>query len=160
MTDYIRHARRPCHRAVAGRSLILVLLLFAAGFVSSPGHADPGDFAAMPGLWKVVKTPVDHGHRGKPVIEWHCVNEGDDPWVSFARFPLPALAPCQIGEQHRSSTALAWAVNCSGNPPLHGRGHVDFDSAEHYMAGIVLQDRGEILQVEGQRRAACTGPSD
>lgn len=159
MIDLIRHVRRRRHRSVAGRSFILVLLA-AAGFVSSPGHADPGDFAAMPGLWKVVKTPVDHGHRGKPLIEWHCVDEGADPWVTFARFSLPAFAPCQLSEQHRSSTTLAWAVSCGGNPPVHGRGHMDFDSAEHYTASIVLQDRGEIVQVEGQRQAACTGPSD
>lgn len=158
MIDFIRHAWRRRHRSVAERGFIL--LLIAAGFVSSPGHADPGDFAAMPGLWKVVKTPVDHGHRGKPVIEWHCVDEGADPWATFARFSLPALAPCQVGERHRSSTTLAWAVNCGGDPPAHGRGHVDFDSAEHYTASIALQDRGEIEQVEGQRYAACTGPSD
>ncbi len=107
-----------------------------------------------------MKTPVDHGHRGKPLIEWHCVDEGADPWTTFARFSLLALGPCQLSGQHRSSTALAWRMNCGGNPPVHGRGHVDFDSAEHYTASIVLQDRGEIVQVEGQRRAACTGPSD
>lgn len=158
MTDFTRRTRRS-HRCIAGRGFIVVWLL-AAGFFSSSSHADPGDFAAMPGLWKIVTTPVEHGHAGKPVIAWHCVDEGADPWVAFASFALPALDPCQVSGQHRSSTALAWAVNCGGNPPDQGRGHVDFDSAEHYTAGIGLQGRGEIVRVEGWRYAACTSPSD
>jgi Protein of unknown function (DUF3617). len=146
--------RRP---ALAGRGLALALLV-AGGLCSTPCRADPGDFAAMPGLWKIVTTPVDHGRRGKPVIEWRCVDEGADPWAVFAAISLPVLASCQRSSQHRSSTELTWAVSCGGNS--QGRGRVSFDSAEHYSAGIVLRDRGEIVDVEGQRRAACTGPSD
>jgi Protein of unknown function (DUF3617). len=157
MADFITSVWRCCRLSVAGRSLALVLLV-AGSFCSSPCRADPGDFAAMPGLWKIVTTPVDHGHRGKPVIEWRCVDEGADPWTAFAVIPLPALATCQRSNQHRSSTELTWAMSCGGNS--QGRGRVGFDSAEHYTASIVLQDRGEIVQVEGQRRAACTGPSD
>ncbi len=157
MADSIPSVWRRGHPSLAGRGLALVLL--AAGVLcSSPCRADPGDFAAMPGLWKIVTTPVDHGRRSKPVIEWRCVNEGTDPWTAFAVVPRPALTPCQRSDQHRSSTDLTWAVSCGGNS--QGRGHVGFDSAEHYTASIVLQDRGEIVHVEGQRRAACTGPSD
>ena len=114
----------------------------------------------MPGLWKMVLTPVHDGHPGKPTIQWHCVDEGADPWVAFASFLLPELASCQRGQAHRSSTALAWTLNCAGNPPSGGHGHVDFDSAEHYTAGVELQDRGEVIRVEGRRYAACTSPSD
>lgn len=134
------------------------MLLVAGGLRSAPSRADPGDFAAMPGLWKIVATPVEHGRHGKPVIEWRCVDEGADPWGAFAVIPLPALAPCQRSNQHRSRTELTWEVSCGGNS--QGRGRVGFDSAEHYSAGIVLQDSGEIVHVEGQRRAACTSPSD
>ncbi|HWX67758.1 MAG TPA: DUF3617 family protein [Rhodanobacter sp.] len=157
MADFVPSFWRRYRLSAAGRSLALVLLV-SGGLCSSPCHADPGDFAAMPGLWKIVTTPVDHGRRGKPVIEWHCVDEGADPWTAFAAVPLPALAPCQRSNPHRSSTDLTWEVSCGGNS--QGRGRVGFDSAEHYTASIVLQDRGEIVHVEGQRRAACTGPSD
>lgn len=159
MIDFISHAGRRYGRSVAGRCLGFVLLI-AAGLGSPPSYADPGDFAAMPGLWKIVTTPVEHGHRGKSVTEWICVDEGADPWVAFTKFSLPALARCQRSEKRRVSTALDWTENCGGNPPELGHGHAGFDSAEHYTASIMLQNRGEILQVEGQRQAACTGPSD
>jgi hypothetical protein len=45
-------------------------------------------------------------------------------------------------------------------PTPSGRGRVDFDTPEHYTASVSLQGRGEVLRVEGVRRAACTGPSD
>jgi hypothetical protein len=157
MADFIPTVWRRGRLSITSRSLALVLLL-AGGLCSSPCRADPGDFAAMPGLWKIVTTPVDHGRHGEPVIEWRCVDEGADPWTAFAVIPLPALAPCQRNSQHRSSTSLTWTMSCGGNS--QGRGRVGFDSAEHYTASIVLQDRGEIAQVEGQRHAACTSPSD
>jgi hypothetical protein len=156
MADFIPSVRRR-RPSLAARSLALGLMA-AGALCVTPSHADPGDFAAMPGLWKIVTTPIDHGRRGKPVIEWRCVDEGADPWTAFAVVPLPALATCERSSQHRSSTDLAWAVSCGGNS--QGRGRVGFDSAEHYTASIVLQDRGEIVHVEGRRRAACTSPSD
>jgi hypothetical protein len=157
MADSIPSAWRGCHPSLAGCGLALMLLI-AGGLCSTPSRADPGDFAAMPGLWKIVTTPVDHSRRGKPVIEWRCVDEGADPWTAFAVVPLPALAPCQRNSQHRSSTDLTWTMSCGENS--QGRGRVGFDSAEHYTASVVLQDRGEIAHVEGQRHAACTSPSD
>ncbi|OOG48662.1 DUF3617 family protein [Rhodanobacter sp. C01] len=134
-------------------------LLLAAGLGSTASRADPGDFQAMPGLWKTVTRVVEHGHAGPPTIRWQCVDEDADPWLMFADLPIPD-ASCQRSDQHRSNTALAWTVNCSGHPPHSGHGRVDFDSAEHYTASVELQDRGEVVRVEGQRYAACTGPSD
>lgn len=82
-----------------------------------------------------------------------------DPWAAFADISVPDLS-CQRSDQHRSSTALSWTVTCPGATPINGKGRVDFDSPEHYTASITLQDRGEVLRVEGSRHAACTSPSD
>jgi hypothetical protein len=141
------------------RGVALVLIVGIA-FVSQSSFADPGDFGAMPGLWKIVTTPLDHGRAGKPSLVWFCLDEGADPWASFANIVVPAFAPCQRSAQHRGSTSLAWTATCGGASPSSGRGRVDFDSAEHYTASITLPDRGEIVRVEGQRYAACTSPSD
>jgi hypothetical protein len=149
--------RRGC--VLASRIVALALILVTA-FASQASFADPGDFAAMPGLWKIVTTPVDHGHAGKSTIVWFCLDEGADPWVFFANIAVPAFAPCQRSAQHRGSTALAWTATCGGTSPSTGRGRVDFDSAEHYTASITLRDRGEVARVEGRRYAACTTPSD
>jgi hypothetical protein len=159
MNHSIRRTPQRCFHPVVRRSLGLVFFV-AMALVSLPGHADPGDFGAMPGLWKMVMRPVSHGQVGKPFVQWHCVDEGADPWAAFATFSVPDLPPCERSGQRRSSTALAWTVSCSGHPPMVGRGRVDFDSAEHYTASIALQDRGEVLRIEGKRYAACTSPSD
>lgn len=155
MADFVPSVWRRCHPSLRA---LACMLLVAGGVRSAPCHADPGDFAAMPGLWKIVTTPIDHGRRGKPVSEWRCFDEDADPWATFTVVPLPALAQCQRGNQRRSSTELAWTVSCVGTS--QGRGSVAFDSAEHYTASVALEGHGEIVQVEGQRRAACTGPSD
>jgi hypothetical protein len=55
---------------------------------------------------------------------------------------------------------LSWNVSCGGARSLAGRGRVDFDSAEHYTASVMLQDRGEVVNVDGKRYAACTSSSD
>ena len=52
-------------------------------------QADPGDFQAMPGLWKTVVITVSHGQPGQPSIRWHCVHEGADPWLAFADLSVP-----------------------------------------------------------------------
>jgi hypothetical protein len=157
MASFIPFAQRRSF-ILASRAIALVLAV-VAGLASQPSRADPGDFAAMPGLWKTVTTPVDHGHRDKPVIIWHCVDEGADPWVAFAIIVMPASGSCERSEQHRGSTALAWNVTC-GKPAVSGKGRVNFDSAEHYTGSVILADRSEVASVEGQRFAACTSPSD
>lgn len=147
------------HRRSAVRHGVALLMLVAAGLGSTASRADPGDFQAMPGLWKIVVRVIDHGQPGPPTVRWHCVDEDADPWLMFANLPV-LDASCLRNDQHRSSTALTWALNCAGHPPMSGHGRVDFDSAEHYTASIELQGRGEVVRVEGQRYAACTGPSD
>lgn len=132
---------------------IAVAVLLAAAIAGAPGRADPGDFQAMPGLWKIVMRSFDHGHAGQPTVQWHCVDEGADPWAEFAHLPVPAS--CKRSGEHRSSTALAWTLACPGA----GRGRVDFDSAEHYTGSVSLQGH-DVVQVEGKRYAACTSPSD
>ena len=134
------------------------ILLLATASVAVT-RADPADFQAMPGLWRIVSRVVNHGHAGPPQVTWRCVNEGDDPWASFAALPMPA-PQCRRIDPHRSSTTLDWTLSCAGMPVPSGRGRVDFDNSEHYTASISLQERGEVLRVEGVRRAACTGPSD
>jgi len=148
-----RRARGPVPRF----GLCAVLLLGAASIAAS--RADPADFQAMPGLWRIVSRVVSRGHAGLPRVEWRCVNEGDDPWARFAALPMPA-PQCHRGDPHRSSTTLDWALSCVGMPTPSGHGRVVFDTPEHYTASVSLQGRGEVLRVEGVRRAACTGPSD
>jgi Protein of unknown function (DUF3617). len=138
-----------------GLSAILLLGVACVAAI----RADPADFQAMPGLWRIVLREVSHGHAGPPRVEWHCVNEGDDPWARFAALPMPA-PQCRRTDEHRSSSTLDWTLSCAGLPTPSGRGRVDFDTPEHYTASVSLQGRGEVLRVEGVRRAACTGPSD
>lgn len=158
MNSPLLSVRRRCRDVAVRRSLAFALLV-AIGVGGSITHADPADFQAMPGLWKTVVSVISHGQPGHPSIRWRCVHEGADPWLAFANLSVPD-AHCEQSDAHRSSTALAWAVSCSGRPPVSGRGRVDFDSAEHYTASIVLQGRGEVVRVEGKRYAACTDPTD
>ena len=159
MNHSIKNAWCLC-RSSAVRLGLGLLLIVMAGFGSSTSHADPADFQAMPGLWKITVRKLDHRKSSPPSILWHCIDEGADPWVAFANFSVPGDSQCQRSDMHRSSTALAWTLSCSDQPPAHGRGRVDFDSAEHYTASIVLQDRGEVVRVEGKRYAACTSAND
>ncbi len=151
MTSFSQHAQGRRGHAIA--RAIAVAVLLAAAIAGEPGHADPGDFQAMPGLWKIITRTFDNGRPGTPTVQWHCVDEGADPWVEFANMPVPAQ--CKRSGEHRSSTALAWNLACPGA----GRGRVDFDSAEHYTASVNLQGH-DAVQVEGRRYAACTSPSD
>lgn len=157
MTALVRGAVR--RMRVACRRFGLPVLLLSGVACVAASRADPADFQAMPGLWRVVLRVVSNGHAGPPKVEWHCVNEGDDPWARFAALPMPA-PECRRVDPHRSSTALDWTLSCPGMPTPSGRGRVEFDTPEHYTASISLQGRGEVLRVEGVRRAACTGPSD
>src|SRR5215469_15728044 len=71
--------------------VIAVLVLLGAAIIGEPSHADPGDFQAMPGLWKIVTRTVGHG---QPSVAWHCVDETPDPWVEFAVMPVPGYEQC------------------------------------------------------------------
>lgn len=148
-------AEAPRNQAVA--RIIALLVLLAAAVIGEPSHADPGDFQAMPGLWKIVVRKVEHGQPGAAVVQWHCVDESPDPWAEFATLPAPTT--CERGDAHRSSTALAWSLRCGGSPNPVGKGRVDFDSPEHYTASVSL-DGHDVALAEGRRYAACTSAND
>jgi hypothetical protein len=138
--------------------IVAILVLLGAALIGEPGHADPGDFQAMPGLWKIVTHVFENGHESDPKVTWHCVDESPDPWVEFGNLTVPGYVQCARADQHRSSTALSWTAQCEGLKGV-ARGQVKFDSAEHYVAGIKV-DGKDVVQVEGRRYAACTSPKD
>ncbi|WP_233840204.1 hypothetical protein [Dyella sp. 2HG41-7] len=129
-----------------------LVLMSASGAIASNAHADPGDFQAMPGLWKItLHTAKD----GKTAVKWKCLYDGADPWTTFVDAMKPE-ANCERSGEHRTSTALAWQVACGAHK---GNGRIALDSPQHY-AGEVELDGHAALHIEGQRYAACTGPSD
>lgn len=148
---------RPRTRA---RRYLACGLFIATALATTATLADPGDFAAMPGLWKIVTRSIDHGKAGTPAVAWHCVDEGPDPWVEFADLTILPPAQCKRGDEHRRSTALDWSVSCPGSLASTGKGRVAFDSPEHFTASVVMKGQGEVVRVEGKRYAACTSPSD
>jgi hypothetical protein len=117
----------------------------------TPLLADPGDFGAMPGLWKITTHPA----TGQPATQWQCVDEGADPWATFAAWTSEAAGHCSAGEQHRASTSLAWNLTCDGHAVP---ARVAFDSARHYTGSVAAA--GGTITVEGERLAACTSPTD
>jgi len=156
----IEKTRRALQKSSVRRRYIAFLLL-AAALGSTASLADPADFQAMPGLWKIVSSIISHGQVvGQPKTTWHCVDEGADPWVAFAAIGVPHQTKCLPSDQHRRSTALDWSLSCPGDTSATGKGRVDFDSPEHYVASIVMKGKGEVVRVEGKRYAACTSPSD
>ena len=139
----------------------LAVLGLAATLAAPASHADPGDFGAMPGLWKIVTRLFSHGQWGKPTVQWHCVDEGADPWASFSHIdPPPGTGQCQPSDQRRSSTTLDWSLRCEGKSATTLHGHVGFDAAEHYTAKLTLPNGSDLAKVEGRRYAACTSPAD
>jgi hypothetical protein len=137
---------------------MLVMAVLIISTVAPRGHADPADFRAMRGLWKITLHRIDRNGAVRVAQRWKCIAEDSDPWKDFADLPLPD-ARCQQVDRQRSSTSLSWNLRCRGEAD-EGHGRVDFDSPKHYRASVVLRGRGEVLQVEGSRMAACTDPSD
>jgi hypothetical protein len=135
-----------------------MLLLGAASTVSPRAQADPADFQAMPGLWKITLHTIKDGRSVRDSVKWKCLYDGGDPWQTFVNVMAPE-APCQRSGEHRTSTALAWNESCGGTLSHKGSGHIDLDSPEHYTGSVAL-DGHDVLHVEGKRYAACTGPSD
>lgn len=114
------------------------------------------EFAALPGLWKTTTRSAGQA----PQVRWHCVHEDSDPWVDFAELDGPPDESCKRNELERSATSLKWKLDCKGSA---SEGTVVFDSASHYRGIMQLAHAGEKprgIQVEGQRYAACTDPSD
>ena len=145
---------RLCALSARTRTLLTLAILALASSV----HADPGDFQAMPGLWKIVTRIFSHGQWSTPQVQWHCVDEGADPWAAFGQIDLPDAKACEATDRHRSSTRLTWTLTCPAGLTAHGL--VGFDAAEHYRAALTLGDGQDVVQVEGKRYAACTSPSD
>ncbi|RDS81429.1 DUF3617 domain-containing protein [Dyella psychrodurans] len=135
-----------------------LVLLGASGSFSPRAHADPGDFQAMPGLWKITLHTLKDGRPGPDSVHWKCLYDGGDPWATFVD-AMVADKQCQRSSEHRTSTALAWNVSCNSTPTQAGHGRIQLDSPEHY-TGEVKLDGHDVVQVEGKRYAACTSPSD
>ncbi|RUL75284.1 DUF3617 domain-containing protein [Dyella choica] len=129
-----------------------LMLIGASGTLSSSAHADPADFQAMPGLWKITLHTLKDGQRQ---VKWKCFYDGADPWTSFANTAEPD-ENCQRSDEHRTSTALAWQLSCDAHK---GTARIQLDSAQHF-AGTLMLDGQPALEIEGQRLAACTGPAD
>ncbi|MBD8873941.1 hypothetical protein [Rhodanobacter sp. DHB23] len=150
----MKPSARSAARHVRATAFALLLSL-AACAPGSAAHADPGDFQAMPGLWKITLRTVTNGHAAPAQVKWKCLYDGGDPWATF----VDAMAPdagCRRSDEHRASTALAWQVHCGARP---GRGRIALDSSQHYTGNVTL-DAHEVLRIEGARVAACTSPSD
>ena len=148
---------RQSHGAIDLTALAAAAACAIATAMAPPVHADAGDFGAMPGLWKIQVRRVVDGKAGAAEVQWHCVDEGADPWTTFAAW-TPANGECTATDQHRGTTSLAWKLTCKASPLASAR--VDFDSAKHYTGSVTVEGRGEVTRVEGDRYAACTSPED
>lgn len=137
---------------------IAALMLIGASGAFGNAHADPADFQAMPGLWKITLHTIQDGHAGAVSVTWKCFYDGADPWTTFVD-PIAPETNCQHSDEHRTSTALAWNVHCGGTPAQAGNGRIELDSPQHYTGRITLNGH-EVEQIDGKRYAACTGPSD
>jgi uncharacterized protein DUF3617 len=143
-------------RSAAFRNVVLAMLA-AAGLYCAASRAEGDVDLAMPGLWKNDVTLVGHGHKAKPSVRWHCMLDDADPGTEFAtQLSIPGRK-CRAGDAQHSEKGLSWSLTCADHVTATAR--LTFDSNEHYTGSIVSKNR-EILRVEGQRRAACTDPSD
>lgn len=113
-------------------------------------QADPEDFQAIQGLWKIT---VHAGNRTS--VRWRCYYDGADPWTVLID-PLMPSPTCQRSDGERNSIALGWNLQCGEHS---GQGRLLLDSEAHFKASVVLGGK-PVLRAEGQRHAACTGPAD
>lgn len=148
-------ARYAGHLSRWSNPIAALMLIGASSAFSSGAQADPADFQAMPGLWKITLHTLRGGKAEGTSVQWKCFYDGADPWITFVD-PLPSPRNCQRSNEHRTSTALAWQVSCGAQ---QGKGRIVLDSPQHY-TGDVASDGHASLHIEGQRYAACTGPSD
>ncbi|GLQ91418.1 hypothetical protein [Dyella acidisoli] len=148
-------ARSTIHLSRWSNPIAALMLIGASGAISTNAHADPADFQAMPGLWKITLHTIKDGHAEQDQVKWKCFYDGADPWTTFADAMQPDTR-CERNGEHRTSTALAWKVSCGEHA---GNGRIVLDSPQHYSGEVALNGQPS-LHVEGQRYAACTGPSD
>jgi hypothetical protein len=136
---------------------ILYPALVVLGLAAVPdAFADPGDFGAMPGLWKIQLRHTVNGKAAPEEVQWHCLDEGADPWTTFATW-IPMHDECTAGDRHRGSTSLAWTLTCKRGAAT---ARVDFDNAKHYTGSISAADGSKTGEIAGNRYAACTSPED
>ena len=147
-------ARSTTHLSRWSNPIAALMLIGASGAISTGAHADPADFQAMPGLWKITLHTLKDGHA-QDQVKWKCFYDGADPWTTFADAMQPD-ASCQRSGEHRTSTALAWQESCGTHK---GTARIELDSAQHF-AGKVMLDEKQSLDIDGKRYAACTGPAD
>ena len=128
------------------------------------------EFVALPGLWKT--TSAVRGASDPLRSVWHCVDEGADPWVSYAQIrDLPGMV-CSRTSLQRDSTSLKWRMQCHGagleesRDSINSEGAVIFDSAQHYTGWIRINGLlmgypvDNTVDIDGSRQAACTSPED
>ncbi|HKT28411.1 hypothetical protein [Dyella sp.] len=147
-------ARSTVHLSRWSNPVAALMLIGASAAVSTGVHADPADFQAMPGLWKITLHTLK-GVHAQDQVKWKCFYDGADPWTTFADSSQPETN-CQRSGEHRTNVALAWQVNCGRHK---GAAHIELDSAQHF-SGKVMLDGTPALDVDGKRYAACTGPAD
>ncbi|MDB5975109.1 MAG: hypothetical protein JWR07_1869 [Nevskia sp.] len=133
---------------------------FALALLAACGAVRADEFGAMPGLWKTIYS-LEAGKTGTaPPLRWHCVDEAADPWQAYAELDT-SLHACKSATYERSLSALKWHMACGATP---SEGSLVFDSPKHYSGTITtLGGKGaprRTLHVEGERKAACTSPSD
>lgn len=59
------------------RITVLIAMTLVAMALAPSARAD--EFEGMPGLWKTTLSS-GQGEKDPTYIQWHCVDEGADPW--------------------------------------------------------------------------------
>jgi hypothetical protein len=145
------------------RISVLIAMTLVAMALAPSARAD--EFEGMPGLWKTTLSS-GQGEKDPTYIQWHCVDEGADPWVAFARLPILPHEACTRKGFVRTDTSLKWRLDCVGDFNVSNQGSLVFDSAKHYTGKVSITGTvmgypvEQEIRVEGTRRAACTSPQD
>ena len=139
--------------------------LLCSGVIAA-AHAD--SFGAMPGLWGTTYQVQQDAAQSPAVAQprWHCVDEDADPWLEFAQLRVPKGYSCKRVSFDRTVSSLKWRLECSGPTSFVNEGALVFDSPKHYSGEVRLS--GSLMdypvqtriKLEGNRKAACTSPSD
>jgi len=145
------------------RSAVLFLLLMLFLFASYVQSDD--EFKALPGLWKTTLAGLSP-QKQSPLVNWHCVDEGSDPWTNFAYLGAPFDGACKRIYSERTSTSLKWRLDCVGFSTTSETGWISFATADHYTGKVDLHGTfmgypvAQTISIEGKRYAACTSPQD
>lgn len=143
-----------------------VLIIFAAALAFPLSLRADDEFKALPGLWETTLLNSDSKTGAVPVVMWHCVYEGADPWASFAFVSATPDKSCKRTYSYRTSTSLKWRFECKSSSTITNQGSVIFTAGDHYTGKVELRGTlmgfpiDQTIMVEGKRRAACTSPQD